>query len=52
MKIDFSKEEWECLKEAIYFLNYKCVASMQQDKILNNFLDKLGSEWVDDENRQ
>jgi len=49
MKIDLTKDEWDVLKESLDFINYKCIANFNQDKILGKILEKLGSEWVDDE---
>lgn len=55
MKIDLTKEEWEFLKisgeEALQMYNHMKIPNYYEEKIklVKSIEEKLGSEWIDDE---
>jgi hypothetical protein len=57
MKIDLTKDEWEYLKPDCYeslLTYYQMDAPIYYEKkikILKSILEKLGSEWKDDESK-
>ena len=49
MKIDMTKEEWEYLSRQLYENNQMMLFDKDSEHIAQAILEKLGSEWKDDE---
>ncbi len=54
MRIDLTKEEWEMLEKSLklsWMQISDFIGEAQKRKDINNLLEKLGTQWKDDEHK-